>query len=93
MKYDYSLPYALTPTELKILKKAYESGYFEHGKTVSEKPSMSSISQMAKELGYDQPTFSRYLANARRKILSSVCKQIFEENKFVLAGKRRQNKK
>lgn len=80
MRYPYPAnEYGLTNKEQQVLKTAFEAGYFTHGKSVANKPKTISITELAGKLNMPQPECSRYLANARRKVLEKVCQSIFQK--------------
>lgn len=55
----------LTDRQLKVLRTAYERGYFE-------RPKAANATELAGELGISQSTFTEHLVAAQRKILGDV---------------------
>lgn len=74
------LPFGLTPSEYAVIKKAYEKGCFISGPSASEKPSVPQSKDLAAEMGLSPQAYSNLLSNARRKLITVIGREIFEEN-------------
>lgn len=63
----------LTDTETRVLQHAYRIGLFKAGRGVKR----PSAEEAAKDYGIPKTTYNRHLVEARRKILTLICRAVF----------------